>query len=92
MRVNSKRIAKRTLADILLIMAALFLPWWVVLPFAVALFFTFERYFELFLAAFLMDLLYGNALLRFGGFQFVLSLGSVLLYIILTFPKRRMRI
>lgn len=90
MRMNSKRIAGRALADMLLAMAAFFLPWWVMLLFAAALFFLFDAFVELFFAAFLIDLLYGSVLPRFLGFEFALSLGSALLYLLLTFLKRRM--
>lgn len=81
----------RVVADVLLIGAVLFLPWWVVILCAIALFFLFDRFFELFLAAFLMDILYAVPLPRFGTFEFVLSLCSVALYFLLTIIKRRIR-
>lgn len=81
----------RTVADVLLIGVALFLPWWFVLVSATALFFVFERFFELFLVAFLVDLFYAVPLPRFSEFEFVLSLCSVLLYFLLTVIKRRIR-
>ncbi|HBV01779.1 MAG TPA: hypothetical protein DEF00_05375 [Candidatus Taylorbacteria bacterium] len=82
----------RAIADFLLITAAFLLPWWVVLLCAAALFFVFERFFELFLVAFLMDLLFAVPLPRFGRFEFVLSFGSVFLYLILNAIKKKMRI
>ena len=92
MKTKTKLIILRALADFLLIIAAVLLPWWVVLLCVIALFFMFERFFELFLMAFLMDLLYAVPLPRFGRFEFVLSFGSVLLYLILASIKKRMRI
>ncbi len=92
MEAKTRRMMIRVSADLLLLMAAFFLPWWVVLLYGVGLFFVFDRFFELFFVAFLMDLIYAVPLPRFGRFEFVLSLGSVLLYFILTVIKRRMRI
>lgn len=92
MNVNTRYIAKRVVADLLLMTGAFFLPWWVVLLCASVLFFVFDRFFELFFLAFLMDLLYAVPLARFGQFEFVLSLASVPLYGILVFIKKRMRI
>ena len=92
MRIKTKLIILRAIADFLLITAAFLLPWWVVLLCAAALFFVFERFFELFLVAFLMDLLFAVPLPRFGRFEFVLSFGSVFLYLILNAIKKKMRI
>lgn len=91
MNALSGNIAIRSIADIVLLLAVFFLPWWAVLFLAIALFFAFERFIELFLAAFLLDLLYSAELSRFGGFEFMLSLGVVLLYGALSFLKKRMR-
>lgn len=91
MNALSGNIVIRSIADISLLLAVFFLPWWAGLSLAVSLFFAFERFIELFLAAFLMDLLYSAELSRFGGFEFVLSLGAVLLYGALSLLKRRIR-
>ncbi len=91
MQKNTGHIVKRAVADILLVAAAFFLPWWVVLLCAGILFFAFDRFFEFFFIAFLMDLLYAVPLSRFGRFEFVLSLASIPLYGILMFVKKRMR-
>lgn len=82
----------RFLVDILLFVGALFLPWWLVLLTASALFFVFPRFYELFFVAMCIDLLYGLPVDRFGNFQFVLSLGALFLYFALDFAKRRMRV
>lgn len=82
----------RLLTDILLVIGAFFLPWWLVLPCGAVLFFAFPRFYELLLLALLMDLLYGLKTERFGGFAFVLSLGAAALFSVLTFVKSRMRV
>jgi hypothetical protein len=92
MGAHPKKLAWRIIADLLLVSAAFFLPWWFALFSGAALFFLFDRFFELFLIAFLMDLLYAIPLPRFGSFEFVLSLFSVAMYVLLTFLKRRMRL
>lgn len=82
----------RVLCDILLLGAAFFLPWWLALLAASALFFVFGRFYELFLFAFLADLLYAGESERFGGFSFVLSVFSLLLFFALSAIKRRIRV
>lgn len=82
----------RFFADLLLLVAATLLPWWLVLLSAAVLFFVFENYVEFILIALFLDLIYGALLDRFFGFQFALSLGSAVLFLALTFVKRRMRI
>ena len=92
METNIKLLLLRGTSDALLIIAALYLQWWIVLICACLLFFVFDGFVEIFLAALFMDLLYGSPLSRFGDFQFVLSLGALCVYILLTVLKKRMRI
>lgn len=82
----------RITVDILLFLSALFLPWWLVLLCASGLFFLFDRFYELLAVALLMDLLHGTSLERFSEFQFVLSAAAVVLFLLLAFVKRRMRV
>lgn len=82
----------RALCDILLLAAVFFFPWWFMLIAASALFFVFNRFYELFLFAFLADLLYAGAAARFGGFPFALSAFALLLFLVLTAVKRRIRV
>ncbi len=81
----------RALCDILLLAAVLFLPWWFTLIAASALFFVFGRFYELFLFAFLADLLYAGTS-SFGGFPFVLSTVALFLFLVLSWVKRRIRV
>ncbi len=83
---------RRILADILLFASALFLPWWITILAAFACFFLFQYFVELIIIGFLLDVLFGVPLPRFGGFQFVLSVISVLFFGVGTFLKRRMRV
>lgn len=85
------RMLKRFIVDALLVCGAFLFPWWLVLSCASVLVFVFEDFLELFLIAFLIDLLYGNFLPYFSDFSFILSIGAVVLYMALSTIKRRMR-
>ncbi len=50
---------KRILADILVFLAILYTPIWVTAIFAISCLFYFENYYEIFVAGFILDLLYG---------------------------------
>lgn len=52
----------------------------------------FERFYELFVAALLMDLLYGAPIERLGQVQFVLSLIAAALFLLFSFAKKRVRV
>ena len=82
----------RALCDILLLTAVFFLPWWFMLIAASMLFFVFGRFYELFLFAFLADLLYAGASARFGGVPFALSALALLLFLALSMVKQRIRV
>ncbi|OHA20195.1 MAG: hypothetical protein A2849_04065 [Candidatus Taylorbacteria bacterium RIFCSPHIGHO2_01_FULL_51_15] len=82
----------RIIVDLLLVLSALFLPWWLTIFCACVLFFVFERFYELFLVALFMDLLYGVPTEMFAGSEFILSILGVCLYFLLAFAKKRMRI
>ncbi|TSC58241.1 MAG: hypothetical protein Greene041679_142 [Parcubacteria group bacterium Greene0416_79] len=83
---------KRFLADAFLFIGALFLPWWVTLPVGFLFFFLFEPFYEVLLLAFFLDALYGVPTPRFGGFQFMLSTATLLLYFAARFIKGRMMV
>ena len=87
----SKRLMTRIGVDILLFAGVFLLPWWAVLLSSIALFFVFEHFVEMLIAALLMDFIYAVSLPRFLDFEFVLSLLSVVLYSGLTVVKKRVR-
>lgn len=91
-RVLTMQYGMRILANILLFLGVLFLPWWLVLLVAVWCFFLFPRFHELFWYAFLADLLYAAPQDRFFGFEFALSLITVVLIVVLTLVKKQMRV
>ena len=82
----------RIVADLILLLAAFLLPWWLVLLCTAGLFFLFERFYELFLVALLLDLLYGVPIPQLYNFEFVLSVGAVVLFLALSAVKKRMRV
>jgi hypothetical protein len=81
----------RVFCDIFLLAAVFFLPWWFMLIAASALFFVFSRFYELFLFAFLADLLYVGAS-PLGGSPFVLSTVALLLFFSFSWVRRRIRV
>ncbi len=92
LNTQRKSLPLRLATGFLLSVGTLFLPWWFMLLCIVPLFFVFDYYFELCLLAFLMDVLYGSPLPHFGRFEFVFSIGSLLIYLILTVIKKRIRV
>lgn len=82
----------RILADALLVLSALLLPSWAALFFGAVLFFTFERFYELLAVALFMDLLYGAPLPRFWHTEFAFSLTAVVVFVALSYVKRRIRV
>ena len=87
----SSRLMKRVVVDALLVLGVFLLPWWFVLPLACVLVFMFEDFFEFPLVAFLIDLLYGSPLPYFFNSSFILSIGALALYAVLTAVKKQMR-
>ena len=82
----------RSIADLLLFASVLFLPWWITLIMGAGLFFYFPAYFaELLAVALFMDVLYGTGTTKFS-FSLVSTLSAVLLILILSPVKRRMRL
>lgn len=84
--------ALRLVADILLFMSVLYLPWWVGASLALVFFFIFSNYTEMLFAALLTDLLYAVPVERFGGFSLVLSLSALAIFVFGKILKRHLRI
>ena len=81
----------RIFIDGCLFLAALFLPWWLVLSCASGAFFLFDRFLEILLVGFFMDLLYAAPRGLFSSFQFMTSLLAIAIFLALSFIKRRTR-
>ncbi len=86
-----RRPVVRIFADLLLCGAVLYLPWWVSALLALLSFFLFEHFYEMLVAAFLLDLLYGAPSPHFGTFRFVMSSVAVVLFMLGTVLKRHLR-
>ncbi|MDP3958098.1 MAG: hypothetical protein Q8Q36_01375 [bacterium] len=71
----------RLLADLLLVGAALFLPWWVTLSFGALLAVFFRNFYELLAVALAIDLVFGGAGERAYGVPFFASLVAAALYL-----------
>ena len=84
-------LALRACADMLLFGSVLFLPWWVGAALALVFFFFFPSYIEMLLAALLADLLYAAPTEQFWGFQLVLSLSTIAVFVFCNILKRYLR-
>jgi hypothetical protein len=82
----------RCAADLLLFGSVLYFPWWVGMSLALVFFFAFPTYVEMLLAALFTDLLYAAPTERFGGFLFVLSISSLVVFVLCGILKRHLRI
>jgi len=83
----------RIAADSLLAVSVLFLPWWFTFIAATVCFFLFESYcYEFLAAALAVDILYAVPQHRFGGSEFVVTIGALLILAVLIPMRRRMRL
>lgn len=82
----------RLLADCVMILSVLFLPWWAVIILGSVFFMTFDSYYEFLFFALLSDVLFSVPLARFGGFEAVQVVLSVVLFGCLSLIKKRVRV
>ena len=85
-------LVKRIIADGVLCLSIFFLPWWVTLVLSTLFFFFFDQFYELLIAAYLTDLLFGVRLERFLGFPFLMTLVASALFVLLLSLRERMRL
>ncbi len=76
------------LSRILILVSPFFLPWWVVLTFALAALFFFDTYYEIIALGLICDVLYASSHTFFG--MYGLTLISGLLLIIVGQIKKRL--
>ncbi len=70
---------KRFLLELVLLLAIVFLPWWVSVAYAVFLLFYFKIFYEIVVFGLLIDLLYGKGDYQFAIFFFGLLILSALI-------------
>jgi len=79
----------RVISDIILILIVFLLPWWVSTILALALFFYFEKYYELIVVAFIFDSLYGTASI-YPFIPYLLTIISILITLVLLKFKKNL--
>ncbi|MFA6094737.1 MAG: hypothetical protein WC757_02510 [Candidatus Paceibacterota bacterium] len=83
---------KRIIVDIILCIAAVFLPWWGTLIAVLACMFIFEWFIEGLILALIFDTLYGTPTVYFNGYVLVATYSTTILFMIVFFVKRRIRL
>jgi hypothetical protein len=82
---------KRAIFDILLFVAVLFFPWWCFIFFAILGGVLFKNYFEMLIAGFFMDALYGTEAISFHGFRLFFTLAISVLFFSVDALKSKLR-
>lgn len=83
---------KRIIADIVLCIAVVSLPWWGTLIAVLAGMFIFDWFVEGLVIAFIFDTLYATPTVYFSGHVLVATYSAALLFMIVFFVKRRIRL
>lgn len=82
---------KRIILDTVLFFSLFTMPWWVSCVVAIAGIFFFTDFYEIIIAGFIMDIVYGTANATFIGIQFTNTLAAGFFLAVGTFIKNRMR-
>lgn len=85
-------LVPRLLADLFLAFGVFFFPWWATVALGALLAVFFRNFYELFIAALAIDLLYGGTEARAYGLPFFVSFISITLYVLATRMKSHLLI
>jgi len=85
-------LAKRIVVDVLLFASILWLPWWCAALVAFGATFIFDWYYEVVVAGFIADSLYGVPNARFHGFMFVATGISIILFFAALYARPKIRL
>ena len=89
--VEALEILRRILANAFILLSLFFFPWWVGVIFSLCALFLFKNFYELFIWAFIADLLYGVPVAAFYDFKFFLTFGALLAYGAVEWIKTQIR-
>jgi len=82
---------KRIILDIILFISLVaFVPWWLVVIFAIALSFYFPNYYEIIIAGILLDALYGAPQALFFNLTPFFSVASLIFFLLTSLLKKKM--
>ncbi len=82
---------KRSVIDVILILSAFMMPWWITALAACIALFYFESFYEIVVLGLIIDSLYNAAVPRVHHIQFVMTLGAIGIFFISVYIKERLR-
>ena len=85
------RKLKRIIFDIVLLFSILFGNWIVASIIGLIGIALFNRFYEAIFAGLLLDILYGIPTIRFGGFEYIHTIGAIFIYVVSQYIKPRIR-
>lgn len=91
MQTNSKGIVLRLLADLVVFGSAVLLPWYIFIAVALVCVFYFERYYEIILAGFIIDALFGVDRPILEGWRLAFTLFGTIVFLVAVFLKMRLK-
>ncbi|MFC1720851.1 hypothetical protein ACFL0K_01210 [Patescibacteria group bacterium] len=87
----SNGILKRIIADLILLLSVLFMPWWLTVILAFVLVFYFKSYYEFIIAGVLTDALYGVPQDWLFDLTLMYTSFSIVIFIFIQWLKTRLR-
>jgi hypothetical protein len=85
------KLILRIVLDVILFGSAAAGAWWIVFPVGIVCAWRYKNFFEFPLAAFAFDAIYGVPRDRFFGFEYIYSLVAVVLFVLITIFKSKVR-
>jgi hypothetical protein len=83
---------KRLISDAIIFLAAILVPWWVVVPAAAYLALGFRNYYEFMVLGLILDALYSLPMPYLYGRPLVFTLGCILIFVMIEFFKPQLRL
>lgn len=90
MAIGNTNLILRITLDIILLLGLFVLPFWLVAVLAFIGLIVFKNYYEFMVVFAISDFLYAVPLARLGGSVYVLTVASVVVYLIANFIKNKM--
>jgi hypothetical protein len=90
MNYSSRNITLRAVFDILLLIGIFVMPFWILVTLAIVGLIYFKNFYEFIGVFMISDFLYAVPLERFSGSVFVLTITSVVVFVIINFTKNKM--
>lgn len=82
----------RVIITIFIFISIFIFPWWLAFLFGIVALIFFENYYEFFVLGLITDSLYNAPMPRYQGFEFVITIATLFLFVVAETLKRRLRI